>query len=278
MYFSEKLNRALDLSCICIGLDPDLSKLPECVRKKSNPVSEFIETIIRSTRDKAGAYKLNFAFYEALGARGWNILKDTVSLIRHTAPEALLIADAKRGDIGNTAEQYARAITEDLDFDCITVNPYMGYDSVEPFIRNPGKGAFILCLTSNPGSKDFQYLSDGTMRWFEHVALRVRDWNHNKNCGLVVGATHPGEMQKVRDIAGDMPFLIPGVGAQGGDLESSLRVNWNGYRVLALINASRTVLYAGDGESYGEAAAKAVHQLNQDIVSSLEKIKNVTPE
>lgn len=267
--FAEKIAQALRKSALCVGLDTDREKLPKPLRSRLEGVLKFNETIIEATSQYAGAYKINFAFYESLGAEGWNILKHTVDSARRRDPSILLIADAKRGDIGNTAEHYARAVFEELGFDSITVNAYMGYDSVEPFIRNPQKGAFLLCLTSNPGSADFQYFSDGQIRFYERMALKTVEWNRHDNCGLVVGATHAEEMAGLRKIAGHMPFLIPGVGAQGGDLESAVRINRQEDHSLALINVSRAVIYASSDVDYAEAAAKKAEYFFNQIVSIL---------
>jgi orotidine-5'-phosphate decarboxylase len=272
MTYSEKRIRALHRNCICVGLDPDIKKFPECVRNHSDPVIYFNRSIVDATIEYTGAFKLNFAFYESLGADGWRILKETVQYIRQSASDVLIIADAKRGDIGNTADQYAKAIFDELGFDCLTVNPYMGHDSIEPFIQNPKKGAFILCLTSNPGSKDFQYFSDGQFKLFERVAVQVASWDHHGNCGLVVGATHSSEMQGIRSIASDLPFLIPGIGAQGGDLESAVRINRQNGFVNSFINVSRSVIYASTDERYSQAAnqsAKELHNEIQRIISIL---------
>lgn len=274
MNYSDLIKSALKRSSVCIGLDPDLQKIPECIRNNNDPLLEFNRAIIDATLDYSGSYKLNFAFYESYGSDSWRILRETVKYIRQQTHDTLIIADAKRGDIGNTAEQYAKAILEELDFDCITINPYMGYDSVEPFIRNPEKGVFILCLTSNPGSRDFQYSSDGTHKLFEIIARKTAEWNNYKNCGLVVGATHPDEMKKIRAIAGDMPFLIPGIGAQGGDLETAVRMNYAEEIVNAMINVSRSVIYASGGKDFADAAGKEAQRLSETIKSITLNMKN----
>ncbi len=265
MCYSDKMEKALHRSSICIGLDTDAEKLPETLKGKKDPVLSFNRAIAEATFKKTGAYKLNFAFYESLGVAGWEIMNATVRHIRSLSPDILLIADAKRGDIGNTADQYAKAILRELDFDSVTVNPYMGYDSVEPFIRKPDKGAFILCLTSNPGSRDFQYSTDGNMTLYERIARKSGEWNLHNNSGLVVGATHPEEMQRIRMLAVDLPFLIPGIGAQGGDLASAVRINFNGDYVNAMINVSRSVIYASGGNDFAEAAEKAASEIYNEI-------------
>ena len=274
MKYSEIVRNALGRSSVCIGLDPDIKKIPECVREKKNALFEFNRAIIDATLDYSGSYHLNFAFYESFGPDGWRILRETVKYIRQQTHNALIIADAKRGDIGNTAEQYAKAIFYELDFDSVTINPYMGHDSVEPFICNPEKGAFILCLTSNPGSRDFQYVTDGKTTLYERVVQKTVEWSQHKNCGLVVGATHPDEMKKIRTIAGDMPFLIPGIGAQGGNLESAVRMNYSGGIVNAMINVSRSVIYASGGKDFADATGKEAQRLSETIKSITLTMKN----
>ena len=184
-------------SLLCIGLDVDPEKIPEHLKSASNPVLEFNRQIIEATSDLVCAYKPNLAFYEAMGTSGFHTLHETRKLIPSTV---LTIGDGKRGDIGNTAERYAKSLFDDLGFDFVTVNPYMGFDSVEPFLSNPEKGVFILALTSNPGSKDFQRLTVGAKPLYEKIVRTVKKWNQNQNIGLVVGATHPKELQRIRSI------------------------------------------------------------------------------
>lgn len=269
MTFNERVKRALQNSPVCVGLDSDYKLIPEFLKTDSNPVFKFNQWIINKTWDQVGAYKLNFAFYEALGASGWEILIKTCNHVRSLSSDIVLIADAKRGDIGNTADQYADAILYDLDFDCLTVNPYMGMDSVEPFIKNPRKGAFILCLTSNPGSKDIQYLVSDGKPVYMHVAEKVMAWNRNNNCGLVVGATHAEAMRHVRDFAKEIPFLIPGVGAQGGDLSETVKINYNGHYINAFINVSRSVIFASRENDFDEKAREAVLKIKNQITWTL---------
>ncbi len=207
-------------SSLCIGLDVDTDKIPVHLLSMKNPALEFNRQIIEATNDLVCAYKPNLAFYEAMGECGLIILRETLKLIPKTV---LTIGDGKRGDIGNTAERYAKSLFEDFGFDAATVNPYMGFDSVEPFLKNPEKGVFILTLTSNPGSKDFQRLKIGSKRLYEKVVQTVKKWNTNQNIGLVVGATHPKELQCIRKMVPEMPILIPGIGKQGGDLKSAIR-------------------------------------------------------
>jgi len=190
------------------------------------------------------------------------MLRRTLSCI----PENIItIGDAKRGDIGNTAAMYAQALLTDLGFRATTVNPYMGFDSVEPFLRDPERGAFVLAVTSNPGAKDFQYLKVGTRRLYERVIRKVQSWNTKGNCGLVVGATRPAELRRIRAMVPDMPILIPGIGAQGGDLKSAVRYGCTRDGLLALINASRSILYASSGEDFADAARREATRLRDDI-------------
>lgn len=249
-------------SLLCIGLDPDTRKLPAPVRRSRNPLYEFNAAIIEATHDLVCAYKPNLAFYEAHGIRGWEALRSTLACIPRNV---LTIGDAKRGDIGNTATLYAKALFRDMGFDACTVNPYMGEDSLAPFIADPRKGAFVVALTSNGGAKDFQYLRARGKPLYEHVVRRALRWNTRGNCGLVVGATHPQELKQVRAIAPGLPILIPGIGAQGGDLRAAVRFGCARDGTLAIINVSRSVLYASAGRDFARAARSAALALNKEI-------------
>ncbi len=264
MTFKERLQEVQTGrdSLLCIGLDVDPEKIPAHLQSKENPVLEFNRQIIEATQDLVCAYKPNLAFYEALGERGLVALRETVKLI----PKSILtIGDGKRGDIGNTAERYARSLFNDFGFDAVTVNPYMGFDSIEPFSKNPEKGVFILALTSNPGSKDFQRLRVHARPLYEKVVRAAKKWNSNQNLGLVVGATHPKEMQSIRRIVPEMPILIPGIGKQGGDLKSAIRFGCNKDGQLAIINASRSIIYASSGMDFAEAARKEAIAVRSEI-------------
>lgn len=243
MNFTEQLKyiQRKNNSLLCIGLDTDIKKIPKFLRKAENPQFEFNKIIIESTQDLVCAYKLNLAFYEDGGAKGYEALQKTIELI----PEGIVtIADGKRGDIGNTAEKQAHAIFDSLKFKSATINPYMGYDAIEPFIRSPQYGAFVLAITSNPGSKDFQYLKVNGKPLYEQVVLKCKKWNSSNNLGLVVGATRISELKKIRSLAPDMPFLIPGIGAQKGDLEASVRYGCDKNGDLAVINVGRSIIYS----------------------------------
>jgi len=263
MNFIEKLNQAVkkNKSLLCIGLDPDPARMPDKVG-----VFEFNRAIIEATSDLVCAYKPNFAFYEALGTRGLDDLKRTVQQIPDNIP---VIADAKRGDIVNTAKAYATAIFSHFGFDASTVNPYLGFDSVEPFIEYSDRGVFILCRTSNPGSADFQSLrlrqGRSSRPLFEIVAAKASQWNTRGNVGLVIGATYPEELKSIRQSHPDMPFLIPGIGAQGGDLALAIRYGVDAQGRGIIINSSRQIIYASQGKDFPEAARRAASALRDQI-------------
>ncbi len=244
-------------SLLCVGLDPDPAKLPV------KDVFEFNKAIIDATADLVCAYKPNLAFYEALGIRGLQALKKTVAYIPKSIP---VIGDAKRGDIGNTATAYARALFGYYKFDAVTLNPYLGYDSIEPFLDYKDKGVFVLCRTSNSSACDFQDLVDNFgMKFYQSVALRAGDWNTAGNVGLVVGATYPEELREIRKLCPDMVLLIPGIGVQGGDLEMSIKYGVDANQEKAVIVAARQVLYASKGADYAQAARKAAIELRDAI-------------
>jgi len=261
--FIEKLTKASqkNKSLLCIGLDPDPERMPDKVS-----IFEFNKAIVEATADLVCAYKLNLAFYEALGNEGLDALKQTVNCIPDEIPA---IGDAKRGDIGNTARAYARSIFDNFNFDATTVNPYLGFDSVEPFIQYRERGVFILCRTSNAGAGDFQDLHaelDGSYRpLFEIVALKVSQWNKYGNLGLVIGATYPEELKLIRQSHPDMPLLIPGIGAQGGDLASAVRYGVDSRGERAIINSSRQIIYASPGKDFAQAARRAATELREQI-------------
>lgn len=241
-------------SLLCVGLDTDPAKIPASLRSADNPQLEFNRQIIESTSDLVCAYKLNLAFYESAGIKCYETIKRTLELI---PSEILTIGDGKRGDIGNTAEQYAGALFNDWKFDAATVNPYMGNDSVEPFIRSDEHGIFLLALTSNKGARDFQYLPCRGKPLYEHVVRRAKKWNTKNNIGLVVGATHPPELKRIRSITGEMPLLIPGIGAQQGDMEKTVCYGCTKQGNLAVINISRGVIYASGETDFGKASRNA---------------------
>ncbi len=247
---------------LCVGLDTDLEKIPAHLLELEDPVFEFNKAIIDATHEFTVAYKPNIAFYEAMGIKGWNSLDKTVNYLNENHPDIFTIADAKRGDIGNTSARYAKAFFEEFNFDSITVAPYMGVDSVKPFLdsekyRRENKWVILLALTSNAGSADFQYLKNdetGEML-FEEVLRKSAEWGTTDNLMYVVGATRADYMQKVRAIAKDHFLLVPGVGAQGGSLEDVVK-NGMGEEPNLLINSSRGIIYASSGKDFAEAAQK----------------------
>ncbi len=266
MIFTEQLLRAQTRheSFLCVGLDPEPSKFPAPWTGDAGRIFDFCARIVDATKDLVCAFKPQIAYFAA--HRAEDQLERLMAYIRRTAPEVPVILDAKRGDIGATAEQYAREAFERYQADAVTLSPFMGFDSVEPFLRWPGKGAILLCRTSNPGGDDWQMqrLADvpGQPRLFEHLAaLAQTKWNANGQLALVVGATYPAEIAKVRELAPTLPLLIPGVGAQGGDAEATVRA---GLRRAAdgtvtgtiVVNSSRAVLYASQGDDFAEAARR----------------------
>jgi orotidine-5'-phosphate decarboxylase len=257
-------------SLLCVGLDTDLGKVPKSLLKEHDPIFSFNQKIIDSTRDLVCAYKPNMAFYEAHGSKGWEALKKTCQAIPKEIP---VIIDAKRGDIGNTARMYAKAIFEGLDADAVTVNAYMGEDAIFPFLEYEDKCAFILCLTSNKGAQDFQLSLLKTppkagideKPLYQLVAEKTLSWNRRGNCGLVVGATYPEQLRKIRGIAQSLPILIPGIGAQSGEVESTVRFGTDEKGERAIINSSRGIIYASQKENFAEAARAEAVKLRDRI-------------
>ncbi len=248
--FCERLERARIArnSLVCVGLDPDLDQLPADLRGDPQPLFAFNRRIVDATLESAAAYKPQVAFYSALGRE--SELVASIDYIRARAPAALIILDAKRNDIGNTAKAYAREAFERYGADAVTVNPYMGEDSVLPFLTRPDRGAVLLCRTSNPGARDFQDLLVDGQPLYKRVAERAAArWNEHRNLMLVVGATYPEEMAELRRAHPELWFLVPGIGAQGGDLDSTLAAGLNEAGTGLLINSSRAIIYAGGGES-----------------------------
>ncbi|TSA36878.1 MAG: orotidine-5'-phosphate decarboxylase [Porphyromonadaceae bacterium] len=248
-------------SFLCVGLDIDLARIPAHLHREAHPVFSFNRAIIDATADLAVAYKPNLAFYEALGTDGINQLEMTVDYIRSKDPNLFIIADAKRGDIGHTAEKYAKAFFFHYDFDAITLSPYMGKDSIEPFLQFPGKWAIILALTSNPGASDFQLLNvNQDQPLYEHVLMQAITWGTTDNLMFVVGATRSEHFRNIRRIAPDHFLLVPGIGAQGGSMEMVID-NGKSSKGGLLINNSRGILYAGSGLDFAEKARAAAHRM-----------------
>ncbi|MCU0448826.1 MAG: orotidine-5'-phosphate decarboxylase [Bernardetiaceae bacterium] len=240
-------------SFLCVGLDPDVTKIPVHLRREPDPIFAFNRQIIDATLPYAVAYKPNLAFYESLGPAGWESLQKT---LEYLPPEVFTIADAKRGDIGNTSALYARAFFETLAFDSVTVAPYMGRDSVQPFLGYPGKWVVLLALTSNQGSADFQLLATPGGPLFEQVLATAQTWAGPEQLMFVVGATHPATFARVRELAPEHFLLVPGYGAQGGDLAAVARHGLTAQGGL-LVNSSRGILFAGDGPGFAAAAGQA---------------------
>lgn len=259
MKFIEKLLAAARTndSWLCVGLDPEPHKLPAGI-----DIMDFCRTVIEATQDLVCAYKPNAAFFEALGSEGWTVLRSVIRAVPNHIP---VILDAKRGDIGNTAVAYARSAFEHLGADAVTVNPYMGYDSLKPFLDYRDRGVFVLCRTSNPGSADFQSLELGGKPLYQMVAGKVADWNTADNLGLVVGATQPEELKTIRRSHPELPLLVPGVGAQGGSLELAVKYGVDTNGELAIINSSRQIIYASPGAEYDSAARQAAQGLRDQI-------------
>ena len=262
----EQIGRGND-SLVCVGLDVDMSRIPEFLLEEEEPILVFNKAIIDATQDLVCAYKLNIAFYEALGVLGLQQFKKTLEYI---PSDIVKIVDAKRGDIGNTARMYAKSCFEYYGGDAVTASPYLGRDSLQPFFDYEDRCTFVLCLTSNPGSKDFQYLSNGERSLYQLVAENVNRWNEKNNCGLVVGATHPDELKEVRNIAPELPFLIPGIGAQGGDVERTIQFGTDAKGERAIINSSRGIIYASSGRDFKEAAREKAKEL-RDIINRWRK-------
>ncbi len=264
----EKLNNVNSKGkFICVGLDTDIKKIPEHLRSLTLPKYEFNREIIEHTSDYAAAYKINFAFYENSGADGFKELKKTIEIIPE---DILIIGDAKRGDIGNTARMYADSIFNYFGCDASTVNPYMGEDSVQPFLQFESKLNFVLALTSNPGSADFEKLKlkNGDFL-YQQIIRKTVEWNSSKNCGIVFGATHPEDLKNNMKLIGDLPVLLPGVGSQGGSLEDTIYAFSEAKRLKFLINVSRGIIYKSSGKDFAEAAAEELNILNTKVKKEL---------
>ncbi len=249
MTFQQKLDKIVkkNNSLVCVGLDSDIDKIPEKIRNGEHSQTTFNKTIIDSTHDLVCTYKPNTAFYEQRGKGGIEALKMTCDYIREKYPEIVIIIDAKRGDIGNTNEGYTKFIFDYLGADAVTLHPYLGKEALAPFFERKDKGCIILCRTSNKGAGEFQDLIINGKELYKIVANRVvKDWNFNNNCFLVVGATFPKELKEVRKIAGDMTFLVPGIGTQGGDVETTVRAGLNSKGAGMIINSARGIIFSAN--------------------------------
>ncbi len=256
-------------SFLCIGLDVDLNKIPKHLLKEDDPIFEFNKTIIDATHNLCVAYKPNTAFYEAHGLKGWIALEKTINYLNENYPEIFTIADAKRGDIGNTSTMYARAFFEDLSFDSVTVAPYMGKDSIEPFLSFKDKHTVLLALTSNQGAYDFQTKKIDGKELYKQVLETSKTWANTENLMYVVGATKAKYLQDIRKIIPDSFLLVPGVGAQGGSLRDVCKYGMN-KNVGLLINSSRGIIYASKDEDFAEASATKALELQQQMQKELD--------
>jgi orotidine-5'-phosphate decarboxylase len=264
--FIDRLARAWknNDSLVCVGLDPDPSRFPDSVNALDEPIFEFNKAIIDATHDLVCAYKPQIAHYSAESAE--LELESTIAYLKSTYPEIPIILDAKRGDIGSTAEMYATEVFERYAADAVTVNPYLGFDSFEPFLNYKDRGVILLCRTSNPGAADLQDLIVEGAPLYEKVAsLAVQKWNQHGNCLLVVGATWPEQMTRIRAIVGDMPLLVPGVGAQGADVEKLVKAGRTKAGTGLIVSSSRAILYASDSEDFAQAARRETERLRDQI-------------
>jgi orotidine-5'-phosphate decarboxylase len=267
--FVEQLERSWDGndSLVCVGLDPEIERFPPHVAESASPIFQFNKAIIDATVDLVCAYKPQFAHYAAYEAE--DQLERTIDYIHRSYPAIPVILDSKRGDVGNTAERYAIEAFERYHADAVTVSPYLGGDSLEPFLEYEDKGVIILCRTSNPGAGDLQDLEIGGRRLFHIVAeLAARRWNSRGNCALVVGATYPRELAEVREVVGNMPLLVPGVGAQGADAGQAVQSGQTAAGAGLIISSSRAILYASAGENFASAARDATQKLRDQINAS----------
>lgn len=266
MTFTQQLAAAWQQndSLLCVGLDPDPAKFPAHLKGRDDAIFEFCKSIVDVTADLVCSFKPQIAYFAA--RRAEDQLEALIAHIHEQHPGVPVILDAKRGDIGSTAEQYAVEAFARFQADAVTVNPYMGRDSVEPYLAFPDKGVILLCRTSNPGGSDLQFLEANGEKLYEHVArLAAEKWNSTGQIGLVVGATFPAEIARVRQIVGEMPLLVPGIGAQGGDVEATVKAGKTAAGSGLMINSSRAILYAGHGEDYADAARRAALATRAEI-------------
>lgn len=268
--FSDKLAACVrdNDSLLCLCLDPEPDRLPAALgATEAEAVLHFNRSIVDATADLVCAYKPNLAFYEALGPAGMEVLRQTVGAVRQAAPGVPVIADAKRGDVANTARRYAAAMFDFYGFDAVTVSPYLGEDALAPFLARSDRGVFVLCHTSNPGAAELQdrRLEDGLFL-FEHIALLAKQWNSHRNVGLVVGATYPEQLARVRGLCPDLPLLVPGIGPQGGDIEDAVRAGLDATGAGLLVSAARQVLYASSGSDFAVVARRAAAAM-RDLIN-----------
>jgi len=261
-------------SFLCVGLDSEIEKIPSFLRKSKDPVFEFNRRIIDATNSYTIAYKPNVAFYECNGTKGWKSLELTLNYIRKNYPDIFVIADAKRGDIGNTSKMYAKEFFETMDFDAVTVAPYVGEDSVTPFLTYRDKWVILLVLTSNKGADDFQYHNEDGIRLFERVLTVSRKWGNTDNLMYVVGATRAEMLKDIRKIVPDHFLLVPGVGAQGGSLQEVAKYGLNSKCGL-IVNSSRGIIFADDSENFDKTAGEKAREIQQEMELYLRQYKLV---
>ncbi|MFC5472689.1 orotidine-5'-phosphate decarboxylase [Paraherbaspirillum soli] len=274
MTFIEKLSAAwtANNSLLCVGLDPDIAKLPPHLQQQPDAIFAFCKAIIDATAATACAFKPQIAYFSALRAE--DQLEAICLYLRENYPHIPIVMDAKRGDIGATAEQYAREAFERYGADAVTVNPYMGFDSVAPYLEWKDRGTIVLCRTSNPGGSDLQFLTVDGVPLYQHVARLVAEkWNTNGQCGLVVGATFPQELAQVRSIVGDMPLLVPGVGAQGGDVQATVLAGRTANGSGMMINSSRAILYAKPDQAAAEDFAQAAQRVALETRDAINRFR-----
>ena len=273
MNFRDRLDQAFDRhdSLLCVGLDPDPARFPAVVGGGDGDIERFCTAIIEATADLVCAFKPQIAYFAACGAEA--ALERVIEVIRDRAPHALVILDAKRGDIGSTAERYAVEAFDRYGADAVTVNPYLGSDTLEPFLARPDRGAVVLCRTSNPGSAEFQGATDDPEPLFERIARSASEhWNARENVMLVAGATHPDELARIRALAPTVPLLVPGIGAQGGDVEAVVRAGVDARGRGLLLNSARAVLYASSGDDFAAAARAEAERTNDAICAALQSL------
>ncbi len=268
MIFQQKLDFIIkkNNSLVCVGLDSDFGKLPTHLKSKQYPQFEFNKAIIDATYDVVCAYKPNSAFYEARGADGIKDLKMTIDYLKTVYPEVVTILDAKRGDMGETTKNYVKYVFDYLGVDAVTLHVYLGQEAQRGFLERTDKGCIFLCRTSNPGAGEFQDLAIDGEPLYRHVAKKVvKEWNGNGNCLLVTGATYPEELAAVRKISGEMTFLVPGIGVQGGDVEKTVKAGLNSQKAGMIINSSRGIIFASKGEDFAEKARKETMSMRAEI-------------
>jgi len=273
--FNDKLSTAWQSSnsLLCVGLDPDVAKIPAHLRSEPDSIAHFCKAIIDATAIYACAFKPQIAYFAAQRAEGQ--LEDVCAYLRERYPHIPVVLDAKRGDIGATAEQYAREAFERYGADAVTVNPYMGYDSIAPYLEWKDRGVIVLCRTSNAGGSDLQFLNLDGVPLYEHVARLVADkWNRSGQCALVVGATFPEELARVRQIVGNMPLLVPGIGAQGGDIQATVTAGRTADGLGMMINSSRAILYAQANASVGESFTDAAGRVARETRDAINRFRN----